>query len=90
MEKTSSAHRFRFRGAFSEEKLVYQDIVAPGKCSYQFLVKINTQTGEATQLLDERVDNFWLTEDTIYYIERGFRVFYIPEDYKTNPNVSIS
>ena len=74
---------------FSEEKLVYEDIVTPGKCGYQFLVKIDIQTGEMTQLLDERIDHFWLTEDTIYYTELGFRVFYIPEDYETNPNASM-
>lgn len=70
----------------SKVTATYQDIEIPSSMGYQFLVKIDPRTGEMTQLLGDRVEFFWLTEDTIYYTELGYRMFYVPEDYVYDEN----
>ncbi|MBQ2766597.1 MAG: hypothetical protein IJF49_00790 [Clostridia bacterium] len=50
-----------------------------------YLIKIDAETGEMIQPLEEPVCGLIVTDDTIYYTEQTIRELYVPMDYVDHP-----
>ena len=68
------------------EQMEYRYEEYSEKAAILHLFKMNVKTGKLEQISDVPMDSFNLTDDTIYYYEKEIRIFYMPEDYKENPD----